>query len=144
MSGEGLGYLMEKLMAEEALDVYFSPIQMKKNRPGVLLGVLARTSDEARLAEIILRETSAFGLRVSHHTRYKADREFRQIETPDGIAQVKLKILDGVVIEAAPEYESVAAIARSSGRPWREVYEEIRQKATTEFTKNPFPVKERG
>ncbi len=144
MSGEGLGYLMEKLLAAEALDVYFSPIQMKKNRPGVLLGVLARPRDEARLAEIILRETSAFGLRISHLVRYKADREFRQIETPDGIAQVKLKILDEVVVEAAPEYESVAAIARSSGRSWREVYEEIRQKANIEFVKNPLPVKERG
>jgi len=135
MSGEGLGFLMEKLMTAEALDVYFSPIQMKKNRPGVLLGVLARPHDEARLAEIILRETSAFGLRISHHTRYKADREFRQIETLDGLAQVKLKILEGVVLEAAPEYESVAAIARSSGRPWREVYEETRQKAASEFIK---------
>jgi uncharacterized protein (DUF111 family) len=127
MTPEGLGYLLEKLMAAEALDVYFTPIQMKKNRPATKLSVLARPADEARLAGLILAESSTFGVRTTRFARYMAGREFRQVETPGGTAQVKLKILDGKVVEAVPEYESVAALARQSGRPWREIYEEVKQ-----------------
>ena len=129
MTPEGLGYLLEKLMQAEALDVYFTPIQMKKNRPATKLSVLARPADESRLARLILAESSTFGIRTSRLTRYTAQREFSQVETADGPAQVKLKILDHKVVEAVPEYESVAALARQSGRPWREIYEEVRQKA---------------
>ncbi len=129
MTGEGLGFLLEKLMQAEALDVYFTPIQMKKNRPATKLSVLARPTDEARLAALILTESSTFGVRCSRLTRYMADREFRQVQTPAGPAQVKLKILQQRVVEAVPEYESVAALARQTGRPWREIYEEVRQSA---------------
>ncbi len=127
MTPEGLGYLLEKLMAAEALDAYFTPIQMKKNRPATKLSVLARPSDEARLAALILRESSTFGVRCVRYTRYLAGREFRQVETSLGPAQVKLKLLDGQFVEAVPEYESVTALARQSGRPWREVYEEVKR-----------------
>ena len=126
MTPEGLGYLLEKLMAAEALDVYFTPIQMKKNRPATKLSVLARPADEGRLVEIILTESSTFGVRRSRLARYTADREFRQVETADGPAQLKLKILHGQVVEAVPEYESVAALARQTGRPWREVYQAVK------------------
>jgi pyridinium-3,5-bisthiocarboxylic acid mononucleotide nickel chelatase len=127
MTPEGLGYLLERLMAAEALDVYFTPIQMKKNRPATKLSVLARPQDEARLVGLIMAESSTFGVRCARFSRYMAGREFRQIETADGPAQLKLKIVAGQVVEAVPEYESVAALARRSGRPWREIYDEIKQ-----------------
>ena len=127
MTPEGLGFLLEKLLKAEALDVYFTPIQMKKNRPAVKLSVLARPADEARLANLILNESSTFGVRCSRLSRYTADREFRLVQTSDGPAQLKLKILDGKLIEAVPEYESVAALARQTGRPWRDIYQEVRQ-----------------
>lgn len=134
MTPEGLGYLLEKLMAADALDVFFTPIQMKKNRPATKLSILARPADEARLAALVLSESSTFGVRCSRLTRYMAEREFRQVETPLGSAQVKLKILDGKVVEAVPEYEDVAALARQSGRPWREVYEQVKkQVSSSEF-----------
>ena len=126
MTPEGLGYLLEKLMAAEALDVYFTPIQMKKNRPAIKLSVLARPPDETRLAGLILTESSTFGVRSTRFSRYMAGREFRRVETSGGIVQLKLKIIEGKVVEAVPEYESVAALARQTGRPWREIYDEIK------------------
>lgn len=127
MTPEGLGFLMEKLMGLEALDVFFTPIQMKKNRPAIKLSVLARPADEKKLANLLLTESSAFGVRISHLQRYIAEREFRQVQIGDGIAQLKLKILEGKVIEAVPEYESVAALARQTGRSWRQMYDEVKQ-----------------
>ncbi|MEI7553741.1 nickel pincer cofactor biosynthesis protein LarC [Candidatus Chlorohelix sp.] len=134
MSAEGLGYLMGNLLAEGALDVYFSPIQMKKNRPGVMLGVLINTADEARIAELILKETSAFGLRVSQYRRYKAGRNFREVEVSGAKVRLKLKFLNEVEVEAVPEYEDVATIARRTGRPFREIYEAAK---TAPEIKNP-------
>lgn len=127
MTPEGLGYLLEKLMAAEALDVYFTPIQMKKNRPATKLSVLARPTDETRLAGLILAESSTFGVRTTRFSRYMAGREFRQVEASAGTVQLKLKIIEGKVVEAVPEYESIAQLARQTGRPWREIYDEIKQ-----------------
>lgn len=129
MTGEALGYLMEKLLAAKALDVYFTPIMMKKNRPATKLSVVAHPADEARLAALVIRESSTFGVRCYRMNRYTTGRQFRQVETSAGTAQVKLKIVDGEVIEAVPEYDSVADLARKTGRPWRQVYEEVRQAA---------------
>jgi uncharacterized protein (DUF111 family) len=129
MTGEALGYLMEKLLAAKALDVYFTPIMMKKNRPATKLSVVAHPADEARLAALVIRESSTFGVRCYRMNRYTTGRQFRQVETSAGTAQVKLKIVDGEIIEAVPEYDSVAELARRTGRPWRQVYEEVRQSA---------------
>lgn len=129
MTPEGLGFLMEKLLAVGALDVYFTPIQMKKNRPATMLSVIVRPEDEARIAEIILRESSSFGLRVSQMQRYIAEREFAEVEISVGKVRVKRKILNGETVEVVPEYESVAALARQSNRPWREIYDEVKKVA---------------
>jgi uncharacterized protein (TIGR00299 family) protein len=77
MNPQFYGYLMEKLFAAGARDVYLTPIQIKKNRPGTLLGVIAYRHDEAALAELILRETTTLGLRVLPISRHEAHREFR-------------------------------------------------------------------
>ncbi len=127
MLPEALGYLMEKLLAAGALDVFFTPIQMKKNRPAIMLSVMAQPPTTAQLAALIIRESSSFGVRVSKHQRYMAGREIRTIETPYGPVQVKLKIIDGHIQEVVPEYESVAALARQTGLPWRQIYDDIRR-----------------
>jgi uncharacterized protein (DUF111 family) len=129
MTAEGLGYLMERLLAAKALDVYFTPILMKKNRPATKLSVVAHPQDEARLAALIIKESSTFGVRCYRMGRYTTGRQFRQVAVAGGSAQVKLKIVNGTIVDAVPEYDSVAALARNSGRPWREVYEEVRRAA---------------
>jgi pyridinium-3,5-bisthiocarboxylic acid mononucleotide nickel chelatase len=135
MTPEALGFLLEKLLAAGALDVYFTPIQMKKNRPATLLSVLGHVGDEAKLANLILRESSTFGVRCSRLERYVAGREFRQVTTSAGTVQMKLKILGGEILDAVPEYDSVAALARQTGRPWREIYDEAKRAFfTTEIT----------
>jgi uncharacterized protein (DUF111 family) len=73
-----------------------------------------------------LKETSAFGVRVSQYHRYKAGRNFREVEVAGSKVRLKLKFLNGVEAEAVPEYEDVAAIARRTERPFREVYEEAK------------------
>lgn len=117
-TGETLGYTMERLFEAGALDVWFTPIQMKKNRPGVLLSALASLDKADALAQVMIRETSTLGVRTfppSH--RLKADRRMAQVETPWGAVRVKEKWLDGQRIAASPEYEDCARLARESGEP---------------------------
>jgi pyridinium-3,5-bisthiocarboxylic acid mononucleotide nickel chelatase len=118
---EELGFAMERLLEAGALDVAFVPMQMKKNRPGVLLRVLARPNDGHRLAELVLEHTSALGARVQVVERLIAPRTERGVETPWGEVRVKLKHLGDRVV-AAPEYEDCARLARSAGVPLADVF----------------------
>ena len=118
---EELGFAMERLLEAGALDVAFSPLQMKKNRPGVLLRVLARPDDGERLAELVLEHTSALGVRLQTIERLIARRSERIVSTPWGEVRVKIKGLGEREI-VAPEYEDCARIARAAGVPLREVY----------------------
>jgi len=118
---EELGFTMERLLEAGALDVAFSPLQMKKNRPGVLVRVLARPADGQRLAELVLRHTSALGVRVQTIERQIARRSERVVETPWGAVRIKVKHLgDRDVL--APEFEDCARVARAANVPLREVY----------------------
>jgi uncharacterized protein (DUF111 family) len=120
-TGETLAYAQELLLAAGALDVWFVPIQMKKNRPATMLSVLCRPEDAAELAALILRETPTLGVRYHSESRFKANREVRQVETPWGTVRVKLKLLDGEIISASPEYDDCAALAREAGVPLADV-----------------------
>ena len=129
-TGEELGFAMERLFAAGALDAWFTPIQMKKNRPGVLLSVLARPSDSAALAAAVLQETSTLGVRISPPlARLVCDREMREVTTAWGGVRVKVKLLNGVALSAAPEYEDCARIAREHGIPLRQVMDAARKGA---------------
>ncbi len=114
MNPQFYGHIMEKLFAAGARDVFLTPIQMKKNRPGTLLGVVALRRDEAALAELLLRETTTLGLRVQPIQRYEAQREFRQIQTGYGKLTVKQKILNGQVIQSVPEYDECVRLAKEN------------------------------
>ena len=114
----------EKLFAAGAKDVWFTPIQMKKNRPAILLSALGPASSESALTQVILRETTTLGVRVHMlHHRHEARREMRSIETPFGPVQVKIKWLGKEPAGAMPEYEDCRALADKSQTPVRDVYE---------------------
>ena len=117
-TGEQLGFAMERLFEAGALDVWHTPIQMKKNRPGVLLSALGPGHLESRLAEVFLRDTPTLGVRVRPVGRYVADRDIVTVETEYGPMRVKRKWLGGEVVSAAPEYEDVAAAVRDGGMSW--------------------------
>jgi pyridinium-3,5-bisthiocarboxylic acid mononucleotide nickel chelatase len=127
MNPQFFGYLMDKLFASGARDVFMTPIHMKKNRPGILLGVIAYRKDEAMLAELLLRETTTLGLRVQPIGRYEASREFRQLNTKFGAVTVKAKILDGKVIHATPEYDDCVRLANENKVSLLEIYQTINQ-----------------
>jgi len=120
---EILGHFVEQALAAAALDVFHTPIQMKKNRPGVLLTVLCAEADADKFTEMILRETSSFGVRRHTADRRKLAREFASVKTPYGEVTVKLGKLDGKVVQAAPEFESCKKLARTAKVPLKTIYE---------------------
>ena len=123
INAEILGGFMQKAIASGALDVFHTPIHMKKNRPGVLLSVLCLENEADRFTEMLLRETSAFGVRRHTTERRKLKREVVTVKTPYGEAAMKLGRLDGRVVQAAPEFESCKALAEKSSAPLKRVYE---------------------
>jgi len=133
VTGEALGYTMERLFAAGALDVWFTPIFMKKNRPATMLSVLAPAGEAETLGLILLRETPTLGLRITPPMhRWKTGRRVREVETVWGAVRVKEKLLGGEVLAAAPEYEDCARIAREHGVPLAEVYAAVQSAATEE------------
>jgi len=124
MVPEAYGHVMEQLFAAGALDVFFTPIYMKKNRPATLLGVIARAGDEAMLAQLLLRETTTLGVRVQPLRRYEAGREVRTVETSFGPVRVKVKLLEGRAVGVAPEYEDCHRLAAEQRVPFTVVYAE--------------------
>ena len=122
INAEHLGHFVETALEAGALDVFHTPIQMKKNRPGVLLTVLCAEADADRFSEMILRETTALGVRRHAADRRKLRREVVTVETPLGQVRVKLGRLNGEVVQAAPEYESCREVAAKAGVPLKAVY----------------------
>ena len=129
VSGLVLGYAQERLFAVGALDVWNTPIQMKKNRPGTVLSVLVPKDKEQLAAEVILRETPTLGIRTRLVDRYVADRKMVTIETELGTVAVKLKLLEGKAISAAPEPDDVRRIAMENGTAFQEVYQKTSEEA---------------
>jgi hypothetical protein len=120
---EILGYFIETALAAGARDVFYTPVQMKKNRPGVLLTVLCAEADADKFSELILRETTAFGVRRTVAERRKLRREFTKIKTPFGDVTVKIGRLDGKLVQAAPEFESCKKLASRAKVPLKRIYE---------------------
>jgi len=123
ISSEVLGDFVERALKTGALDVVHTPIQMKKNRPGVQLSVLCAEGDADQFCEMILRETSAFGVRRTLTERRKLQRETKTVATPHGEVKVKLGKLNGEIVQVAPEYESCRAIAAKADVPLKAVYD---------------------
>ncbi|HWD20258.1 MAG TPA: nickel pincer cofactor biosynthesis protein LarC [Verrucomicrobiae bacterium] len=130
ITAEWLGHFTEKAMAAGALDVFHTPIQMKKNRPGVLLTVLCEAAKADDFSEMMLRETTAFGIRRTVAERRKLRREFKTVSTPYGSITVKIGQLDGQTLQIAPEYESCKKAAAEKQAPLKDVYEAARRAAS--------------
>ena len=120
-TGEQIGFAMELLFEAGALDVWYTPIQMKKNRPGVVLSAMGPASLESQLAEIFLRHTTTLGVRIRPVGRYVAERDTVTVETQYGPIRVKRKWLGGELVSQSPEYEDVARACREFGVSWGEV-----------------------
>ena len=121
ISSELLGHFTGRALEAGALDVFHTPIQMKKSRPGVLLSVLCAVNDADKFSELIMRETTAFGVRRTVTERRKLRREFIEVDTAFGKVSVKLGKLDGRVVQAAPEFESCKAAAAKAGASVKDV-----------------------
>ena len=114
-------YVMARLFKAGALDVFLTPIQMKKNRPGTLLRVICRPGDTGPLTDIVLTETSTLGVRQQTMSRVSLRREMRTVETPYGAVRIKTAILADGTRRAAPEYDDCRRLAEACGVPLREV-----------------------
>jgi pyridinium-3,5-bisthiocarboxylic acid mononucleotide nickel chelatase len=123
INAEILGDFVERALSAGALDVFHTPIQMKKNRPGVLLTVLCAEDTADKFSEMMLRETTAFGVRRTVADRRKLRREFVSVKTKFGTVTVKVGKLGGQVVQAAPEYESCRKLAGQAKVPVKLVYE---------------------
>lgn len=116
-------YVLERLFESGARDAWLTPVHMKKNRPGVVLGVLATPADRDRLAAIVLSETSAIGLRMYPVQRIVLPRETREVVTAYGTVRVKVARAPGGEVNIAPEYEDCKRLARERGVPLKLVYQ---------------------
>lgn len=128
LSPEITGYVMEKLLEEGALDVFFTPVQMKKNRPAVKLTVLSPSEKTALLTDIVFRETSTIGCRIIEARKVMLPRHFEEVNTPWGTVRIKVAGREGDgALSFAPEYEDCLAIARRENIPLREVYRKVEE-----------------
>ncbi|MEW5767978.1 MAG: nickel pincer cofactor biosynthesis protein LarC [bacterium] len=117
-------YLLERLFETGALDVYLTPIQMKKNRPGLLLTVLAELSSQDQISSLILSETTSLGLRFSQQRRRKLSRQVKTINTKYGPIRVKIAAV-GDEQKISPEYEDIKQTARKHNIPFQLLYQEV-------------------
>jgi uncharacterized protein (TIGR00299 family) protein len=122
LAGEGFGFLMERLLAAGALDVYFTPLVMKKSRPGILVSLLCRRHQLEELAGILLLESGSLGCRYHMAARVEAERDTLEVETAFGRVRIKRGRLAGRVLAMSPEYEDCRRLALVAGVPWRDVY----------------------
>lgn len=123
VSGEVLGHVMEKALRLGAWDAFHTPIQMKKQRPGVILTLMCSLAEAERFSELLLRETSAFGVRRTQAVRRKLRRSFAEVKTEFGTVKLKIGTLNGEKIHAAPEFESARSVAAMAGVPVKAVIE---------------------
>ena len=123
LSGEGLGHATSRLLAEGALDVYLTPVQMKKGRPGSLVTMLCRRPELERLAGLLLAETGSIGCRFQTSGRFEAEREIVSVSTRFGDVRVKRARFRGRAIANAPEFEDCKRLAEAAGTTWRAVHE---------------------
>jgi pyridinium-3,5-bisthiocarboxylic acid mononucleotide nickel chelatase len=122
MTPEALAYALERLFAAGALDAWFTPITMKKSRPAVQVSAICWEADRLAITATLLKETTTFGVRALSITREKTNRRWETVTTQWGPVRVKIKEWEGAVLDAVPEYEQVAALARAADVPFREVY----------------------
>lgn len=125
MNPEWVDHVMDSLYAKGALEVYLSPVQMKKNRPGILLSVITSASKIKEISQVLFLETTTLGVRFHEMSRKVLDRRIVEVKTIWGNVRVKEGIMDGEVINAAPEYEDLKSIAGTTKMPIKKINEEV-------------------
>ena len=125
MNPQIYGYFFEKALAAGALDVYTTPVQMKKNRPGTLLTILCRPAETSSLLSLIFRETTTLGARMHTTARRTLPRETVNVHTRYGDAHVKLARVNGSIRHVAPEYEDCRKLASEKNVPLQQVISEV-------------------
>jgi hypothetical protein len=121
MNPQIFGVLMDRLLADGALDVFYTAIQMKKNRPGTLLSIVAPPVARERLTAVVFRETTTIGVRYREMTRECLDRETLAVDTPLGTVRMKVARRKGEILNASPEFDDCARIASETGAPLKDV-----------------------
>jgi hypothetical protein len=122
-------YVMERLLAKEVLDVFITPVLMKKNRPGHLLTVICPPGKLPSVAEFLFKETTTLGLRWHEEEREKAGREIVELRTKYGKVPFKLARWEGRIVNLSPEYDVCKKLALGRGVPLKEVFEEAKRSA---------------
>ncbi len=130
MNPQFYDFLIERVLQQGALDIFFASVQMKKNRTGVLVTILCRLEQLAGLADFIFRETTTIGLRWRLDQRLRLNRNIQEVSTCFGRIQCKMARLDGRTVNIAPEYEDCKRIAREQHVPIKRVWEEAQFKAS--------------
>ena len=136
MTAESLGYVMDLLFKDGALDVWFASIHMKKNRPGVMLSTIIPKVLEKRIIKLIVNETTTFGIRSRRVDRYLVDREVVVFQTSLGDVRVKIKKEEGVKIAVSPEHDDCRKISEKWNIPLHQVYSRIMSEASDKLLNN--------
>lgn len=131
MNPQIFGHLMERLYAAGALEVFYSAVQMKKNRPGTLMTIVARPGDREPLSEIVFRESTTIGVRYHEMARDCLDREMVTVATAVGPVRFKVARRHGKIVNAQPEFDDVAKLAAERSIPIKEI-QALAQKAWLE------------
>ena len=124
MNPQVYGHLMDRLFEQGALEVFYTPVHMKKNRPGVLVTAITREAAREALTEVLFRDSSTIGVRWRAAARRELDRESVEVRIRGGNVSVKVSKLAGEVVQVSPEYDDCVRIARRRGAPLRTVQEE--------------------
>ncbi|MEK7788683.1 MAG: nickel pincer cofactor biosynthesis protein LarC, partial [Planctomycetota bacterium] len=122
MSGEVLGYVMDKLFEAGAVDAYFTPIQMKKGRPGIIISAIVAESSLSAVELVLFNQTTTFGIRKYKVVRTILTREFKEVDSQFGKIKVKIGKFNGDIKSFSPEYEDCKRIAEERGIPLKQVY----------------------
>ncbi len=121
MNPQVYGYFLEKALAAGALDVFATPVQMKKNRPGMLITVLCQAADEGKFQEMLFAETTTLGVRSTLAQRRILPREWVKVNTRFGEVRMKVARVNGTVRQASPEFEDCRKLAEEKKVPLQEV-----------------------
>ena len=133
MNPELYDHVIKRLMKEGALDAYITPVRMKKGRPGVMLTALSNIGDKEKIARTIFNETTTLGARTYLVKREKLERKMLKVRTRYGSVKVKSGILDGNIVNLAPEYSDCAKLSKKAGVPLKLVYDAAKSAALKAF-----------
>ncbi len=136
MSSEVYSYVYEKVINEGALDVYTQSIYMKKNRPAIKLCILCKEEDLNKFIDVIILETTTFGIRYNKYNRVVLDRKFTELETEYGNINVKLGYYNGKLIRVTPEYEDCKKIAKNVNLPLNSIVNQLNSIINKKFNLN--------